>query len=72
MGMPPAPTYAQTTFGIHEIKMIIHFISSLLLYKRYIDDIIGVWVPSDDPTTEDIEWRAFKMLLNMWFGLEWT
>eukprot|EP00957_Ditylum_brightwellii_P114371 8720291-Ditylum_brightwellii.AAC.1 len=51
--------------------MILHFILSLLLYKRYIDDIIGAWVPRDDPTKEDVEWRAFKTLLNMWFGLEW-
>eukprot|EP00957_Ditylum_brightwellii_P093788 7141450-Ditylum_brightwellii.AAC.1 len=72
IGMPPAPTYAQTTFGAHEIKMIIRFIFSLLLYKRYIDDIIGVWVPRDDPATDDVEWRTFKTLLNMCFDLEWT
>eukprot|EP00957_Ditylum_brightwellii_P098051 7469317-Ditylum_brightwellii.AAC.1 len=70
METPPAPTYAQTTSGTHEIKMIIHFISSFLLYKRYIDNIISVWVPRDDPTTEDIEWKAFKTLLNIWFDLE--
>eukprot|EP00957_Ditylum_brightwellii_P131917 10059155-Ditylum_brightwellii.AAC.1 len=51
--------------------MILHFILSIL-YKGYIDDIIGVWVPRDDPTKEDVEWRAFKTLLNMWFGLEYT
>eukprot|EP00957_Ditylum_brightwellii_P112419 8570852-Ditylum_brightwellii.AAC.1 len=51
--------------------MILLFILSLLLYKRYIDDIIGVWVPKDEPTKEEVEWRVFKTLLNMWFGLEW-
>eukprot|EP00957_Ditylum_brightwellii_P054016 4091592-Ditylum_brightwellii.AAC.1 len=69
---PPATIYAQTTFGTHEIKTTICFILSLLLCKRYIDDIIGVWVPRDDPTADDVEWKVFKMFLNMWFGLEWT
>eukprot|EP00957_Ditylum_brightwellii_P089325 6801228-Ditylum_brightwellii.AAC.1 len=67
---PPAPICAQTTFDIHEIKMILHFILSLLLYKRYIDEIIGIWVPRVYPTKEDVQWRAFKTLLNMQIGLE--
>eukprot|EP00957_Ditylum_brightwellii_P131737 10046998-Ditylum_brightwellii.AAC.1 len=32
----------------------------------------GVWVPPDNLTDEETEWRAFRMLLNMWFGMEWT
>ena len=71
MGTPPAPDYAQATFGTHEVFMLARFLTSLLLYKRYIDDICGVWVPKTDAAQEDTEWRAFTMLLNMWFGLEW-
>eukprot|EP00957_Ditylum_brightwellii_P059701 4532653-Ditylum_brightwellii.AAC.1 len=71
MGTPPAPDYAQTTFGKHEVLMLARFITSLLLYKRYINDICGVWVPKTDTAREDMQWRAFKTLLNMWFGLEW-
>eukprot|EP00957_Ditylum_brightwellii_P093059 7085692-Ditylum_brightwellii.AAC.1 len=48
MDTPPALNHAQTTFGTHEILMVAHFITSLLLYKRYIDDICGVWVPKTD------------------------
>eukprot|EP00957_Ditylum_brightwellii_P106467 8121819-Ditylum_brightwellii.AAC.1 len=71
MGTPPALNYAQTTFGMHEVLMLARFITSLLLYKRYIDDIRGVWVPKTNTVREDTEWRAYKTLLNMWFGLEW-
>eukprot|EP00957_Ditylum_brightwellii_P055286 4190278-Ditylum_brightwellii.AAC.1 len=71
MGTPPAPDYAQTTFRTHEVLMLAQFITSMLLYKQYIDDICGVWVPKTDTTKEDTKWRAFKTLLNMWFGLEW-
>eukprot|EP00957_Ditylum_brightwellii_P192384 14646130-Ditylum_brightwellii.AAC.1 len=71
MDTPPAPDYAQTTFGAHEVLMLVQFITSLLLYKQYIDDICRVWVPKTDTAKEDTKWRAFKTLLNMWFGLEW-
>eukprot|EP00957_Ditylum_brightwellii_P095335 7261854-Ditylum_brightwellii.AAC.1 len=70
MGTPPAPDYAQTTFRTHEVLMIACFITSLLLYKRYIDDICGVWIPKTDASEEDKELRSFQTLLNMWFGLE--
>eukprot|EP00957_Ditylum_brightwellii_P048341 3668924-Ditylum_brightwellii.AAC.1 len=71
MGTPLAPDYAQTIFGMHNVLMFAGFITSLLLYERYISDICGVWVPKTDIAKEDTEWRAFKPLLNMWFGLEW-
>eukprot|EP00957_Ditylum_brightwellii_P050632 3838634-Ditylum_brightwellii.AAC.1 len=65
MGTPPAPTYAATTFGTHEVCILRRFILRLLLYKRYIDGILGIWVPPDNPEKEATEWRAFRMLLNM-------
>eukprot|EP00957_Ditylum_brightwellii_P115626 8819713-Ditylum_brightwellii.AAC.1 len=42
MSTPPAPDYAQTTFVMHEVLILACFITSLLLYTRYIDDICGV------------------------------
>eukprot|EP00957_Ditylum_brightwellii_P187242 14260456-Ditylum_brightwellii.AAC.1 len=71
MVTPPATDYAQTTFSTYEVLMLARFITSLLLYKRYINNICGVWVPKIDTAREDMEWRAFKTLLHMWFGLEW-
>eukprot|EP00957_Ditylum_brightwellii_P155413 11830239-Ditylum_brightwellii.AAC.1 len=65
MGTPPAPDYAQTTFGTHKVFMVACFIQSLLLYKQYINDICGIWVLRTDAAKAEAEWRAFKTLLNM-------
>eukprot|EP00957_Ditylum_brightwellii_P003647 275642-Ditylum_brightwellii.AAC.1 len=59
IGTPPAPTYATTTFDTHEIRILQQFILRHLLYRRYIDGILGIWVPPDNPNEEEIEWRAF-------------
>eukprot|EP00957_Ditylum_brightwellii_P089882 6845301-Ditylum_brightwellii.AAC.1 len=71
MGTPPVPDYAQAMFVTHEVLIKARFTTSLLLYKRYIDDICGVWVPKTDTDQKDTDWVAFKMLLNIRFGLEW-
>ena len=45
MGTPPAPIYATLYFGIHEVETLLpRHHSNLLLLKRYIDDMFGVWV----------------------------
>jgi len=59
MGTPTACSYASITYGQHENN-----------YRRYIDDIFGIWVP---PTTNNIEtWEMFKTKLNSWGKLEWV
>eukprot|EP00957_Ditylum_brightwellii_P125293 9549810-Ditylum_brightwellii.AAC.1 len=63
MGTPSAPTYATTTFGTHELCILRKFILRLLVYKRYLDDIFGIWVPPDNPDEKATEWRAFWTLL---------
>eukprot|EP00957_Ditylum_brightwellii_P162850 12400961-Ditylum_brightwellii.AAC.1 len=71
MGTPSALDYTRAMFGTHKVLMIARFIARLLLYKRHINDICGIWVPKTDTAQEYTEWKAFKTLLNMWFGLEW-
>ncbi len=70
MGTPAACAYATITFGHYENSVILKdFKNELLFYKRYIDDIIGVWVPpaTNDPGT----WYNFKNKLNNWGNLKW-
>lgn len=68
MGTPAAPLYSILTFGHHENTNILnHFRSNLLFYKRYIDDIFGIWI--DTPQNN---WENFKTKLNEFGDLRWN
>jgi hypothetical protein len=42
---------------------------NLFFYRRYIDDIFGVWIP---PKTNKLKtWNNFNTLLNNWGNLRW-
>jgi len=71
MGTPVACSYATITYGHHEnTKILTVFEANLLYYRRYIDDIFGVWLPPDTNRTET--WNNFKKQLNDWGTLEWV
>jgi len=56
MGTPAACAYATITYGQHEnTKILTEFSSNLLYYKRYIDDIFAIWIPSK--TGNNIIWK---------------
>ena len=71
MGTPPACNYANLFFACHEYKTVPKFKSNLLLYKRYIDDIIGIWIPTDTVENDNIRWEEFKSAITGFHGLEW-
>jgi hypothetical protein len=66
MGAPPAPAYATIYYAIHELTFLALY--PIRFYKRYIDDLIGVWrISSVDDLTK---WNNFKQHLT--FGkLTW-
>eukprot|EP00957_Ditylum_brightwellii_P099716 7596205-Ditylum_brightwellii.AAC.1 len=70
MGAPSAPPYATVGFGTHKLKMLLQFTANLKFYKRYLDDIIGLWCPSSN-INDNQEWAQFQIWLNSWHGLEW-
>ncbi len=46
MGTPVACAYATITFGHYENTIILpEFQENLLYYRRYIDDVFGIWIP---------------------------
>ena len=71
MGTPPAPTYANLFYAIHENRILPKYRANILIHKRYIDDIFGIWIPSADSATDDEQWEKFQNELNNYHGLEW-
>jgi hypothetical protein len=53
MGTPVACSYATISFGYYKNTNILQeFHSNLLYYRRYIDDILGIWIPSENNNIE--------------------
>ena len=72
MGTPPAPPWATVTYGLHESNKIIpKWTLRLFFYKRFIDDIFGIWLVDPHPATHAAEWEEFKADLNGWNGMNW-
>ena len=72
MGTPPVPTYANLVFAIHENTVVPRFPNRLVLYRRYIDDIFGIWHHHPDATSDHDEWRKFKEGIGSYEGLKWV
>jgi len=64
MGTPPAPPYATIYYAIHEITFLSEF-NELIFYRRFIDDVFGIWIPSSNH-----RWTQFQIVMNS-FDLEW-
>jgi hypothetical protein len=71
MGCPPAPPWKNTFYALCEAIFLPQFQDNLALYKRFIDDVLGLWLIID-PATNDATWTAFFAAMhNMNFELEW-
>jgi len=71
MGTPVACAYATRSYGQHENSYILpNFGAQLLYYRRFIDDVFGIWIPPE--TNPEGKWKEFKEALNNWGGLEWV
>ena len=71
MGTPPAPLWATIFYTLHEEKLFPRWLTSIPFFKRFIDDIIGVWLVHPDPAIDKRNWDAFCADLNDWHGLDW-
>ena len=68
MGTPPAPPWATLYYALHEDTFVPKY-KNLFYYKRFIDDVIGIWVPSPDSHQK---WLELSVEMNSdLFGLEW-
>ena len=71
MGTPPAPPYATLFYAIFEDTILEEFGANLFLYRRFIDDILGIWTPSQHPADDTLAWNRFKTRLSDFHGLNW-
>ena len=72
MGTPPAPPWATIFYALHENKMLPRWAENVSFYKRFINDVIGVWRVDPCPERNELLWSEFKADMNSWFGSEWT
>jgi hypothetical protein len=71
MGTPTACLHATISYGVHERNRILPtYKDFLLLYKRFIDDVFGIWIPHDNGL-DDLAWSEFKNTMNEWGKLRW-
>ena len=71
MGTPPALPYATIYYGIHEEKFLPHHAKRVVFYRRFIDDVIGIWCPHQSHEQDTLEWDNFKNKMNAFPGLTW-
>ena len=43
----------------------------MILYKRFIDDVFGIWLPHPDPQKNERLWNEFTKTMNNYPGLTW-
>jgi hypothetical protein len=72
MGISPAPPWATLFYALHENKMVPRWSKYVSFYKRFIDDVLGIWLCDPDPAINEEMWAAFQADMNQWYGLEWT
>ncbi|KAL7517833.1 hypothetical protein ACHAWF_000156 [Thalassiosira exigua] len=67
MGSSAACMWATIYFAIHEIdKLLPNYGGYLLIFKRFIDDMFGIWVCDDNAT-----WNHFKNEINNFGVIHW-
>jgi hypothetical protein len=63
MGTPPAPPWATLYYALHEQRFVPRYTANLLLYKRFIDDVFGIW-RTDGSAASLAAWERFKRDMN--------
>eukprot|EP00804_Cyclotella_cryptica_P004320 CCRYP_013511-RA/>CCRYP_013511-RA protein AED:0.31 eAED:0.31 QI:0/-1/0/1/-1/0/1/0/340 len=71
MGIAPAPHWATIYYAIHENRVLPRWTSQIIFYRRFSDDIIGIWACDKCPERNNALWTKFKTEMQQWHGLEW-
>ena len=71
MGTPPAVPYATLFYAICEATFVTTT-PNLYFYRRYIDDVFAIWVPSPSTAEDEENWEKLQATMNDHHGLKWT
>ena len=71
MGAPPAPPCAAIFLGIHKDTVLAQFKDNLQLYRRFIGNILGIWLVDPDPAEDHRQLTSFFALMQDYYGPEW-
>ena len=63
MREPPSPPWATIFFCIHEEAVLAQFGDRIQLYRRFIDNVLGIWLVDPDPDKDHRKWTAFVSLM---------
>ena len=67
----PQKTLRWNYIGNHEEKFLPHHAQRVVFYRRFIDDVIGIWCLHDNHEQDTLEWDHFKNKMNAFPGLTW-
>ena len=71
MGTPPAPPYATIYYELHEAKFLPQYQKHVVFYKRFIDDVLGIWLPHPNRNINAKLSEEFTTSMNTYPGLTW-
>eukprot|EP00804_Cyclotella_cryptica_P008129 CCRYP_004613-RA/>CCRYP_004613-RA protein AED:0.23 eAED:0.23 QI:0/-1/0/1/-1/0/1/0/151 len=71
MGIAPAPPWTTLYYAIHENHILLQWRAYVLFYRRFIDDIIGIWICDNCPDRNHVLWTQFQHDMQQWHRLEW-
>jgi hypothetical protein len=71
MGSPRALPWANLLYALCELLFLETFQENLIFYRRFIDNIFGIWI-TVNPVTNDATWDSLQLSVNNSdFELEW-
>mgnify|MGYP006198016031 CR=1 FL=1 len=72
MGISPAPPWATIFYALHEQQFLPDLSEHIFYYKRFIDNVFGIWLPHYCPIHNKKIWDSFKLRMQDWHGLNWV
>ena len=74
MGVPPAVAVANLYMADYDDRTTRNYLTNgkLLYFKRFIDDIIGLWIMDPIEQHNEYLWRRFQERFNLETGLTWV